>query len=341
MLAEGWLAREREMIMMSDYNGTEWVSPTERKARTAVRGETVESYAKRWISGRNIKPTTRLHYTDLADKHITPSLGEIPIGSLTADDVNHWHSKTLTDKPTARSHAYSLLHAICATAVEAELLIKNPCQIKRAMSTNRKREPVLLSVNELKAVANAIQPQRFKAMVLLSAWAALRFGEATELRRKDIGDGCEVITISRAVTHLTADDPAGRCQISTPKSGKGRTITLPPHIRADIKYHLDTFVPNDPEALLFPSARGACHLSQNVFREAFGSACKSVGRKGVTIHALRHLGATLAARAGATVAEVQARLGHSTVRAAMSYQHSEATRQTDIAAALSAMAELG
>ena len=52
-----------------------------------------------------------------------------------------------------------------------------------------------------------------------------------------------------------------------------------------------------------------------------------------------NLGATLAARAGATVAEVQARLGHSTVRAAMSYQHSEATRQTDIAAALSVIAE--
>ena len=50
--------------------------------------------------------------------------------------------------------------------------------------------------------------------------------------------------------------------------------------------------------------------------------------------------ATLAARAWrATVAEAQARLGHSTVRAAMSYQHAETARQADIAAALSAMAE--
>jgi hypothetical protein len=39
-------------------------------------------------------------------------------------------AKTLTDKPTARAHAYGLLHAICGTAVEDELIAKNPCAIK-------------------------------------------------------------------------------------------------------------------------------------------------------------------------------------------------------------------
>jgi hypothetical protein len=43
--AEGWLARERELIQMAAYNGTRWLSPTERSAKAAVRGETVESYA--------------------------------------------------------------------------------------------------------------------------------------------------------------------------------------------------------------------------------------------------------------------------------------------------------
>lgn len=53
------------------------------------------------------------------------------------------------------------------------------------------------------------------------------------------------------------------------------------------------------------------------------------GCDGVTVHALRHLGATLAARAGATLAEVQARLGHSTAKAAMQYQHSWRSRQAE------------
>ena len=72
---------------------------------------------------------------------------------------------------------------------------------------------------------------------------------------------------------------------------------LPPHIRADIKHHLDTHVGSDPESLLFvPVVAAMRSLSQTVFRRALVSRCKSVGRKGVTHHALRHLGATLAAR---------------------------------------------
>jgi integrase len=201
------------------------------------------------------------------------------------------------------------------------------------MSTSRKREPVLLSVADLAAVASAIEPQRFKALVLLSAWAALRFGEATELRRKDISNACESIIVSRAVGHRNG------CLIDTTKTDKARTIVLPQVIRADIKHHLDTYVGIESNALLFTS-RGKCgHLSQNVFREALNAACASIEREGVTPHALRHFGATMATRAGASLAEVQARLGHSTVRAAMLYQHAASGRDAEIAAALSVMAE--
>jgi integrase len=337
-LAEGWLARQRESIMLADYNGTPWISPTARKTEADRRGQTIAEYGKQFIAGRVIKTSTRLLYVDLFAKHISPDLGDISIGALTQDDVNRWYSKLLPDSPTRRAHAYRLLKSICAHAVEAELLTKNPCAIKRAASTQRKREPILLSVTELAAVADAIKPERFKAMVLLSAWCAMRFGELIELRRKDISDGCETVTVSRAVTHRRADD-GSRCRIDTTKSGKGRVVVIPPHIRVDVKHHLDTNVDRDPNALLFTSDRKACHVSQNVFREAFNKACKSVGREGVNVHALRHLGATLTARAGATTAETMARVGHSTFRAAMAYQHSDDTRQHDIAAALSAMAQ--
>ena len=46
----------------------------------------------------------------------------------------------------------------------------------------------------------------------------------------------------------------------------------------------------------------------------------------------------LAAATGATLAELMARLGHSTVGAAMRYQHAAADRDKAIAAALSELA---
>lgn len=333
MLAEGWLAREYERIVLCDSNGTAWESPTQRKARTAVRGETLADYGARWIAQRNIKDSTRALYTDQFEKHIKPTIGQIAIATLTLDDVNRWHCKLLPGKPRVRSQTYGLLRAMCSSAVEADLLPKNPCAIKGAGSTNRTREPVLLTPDELTAVAVAIKPERFKAFVLISAWGAMRFGEVIELRRKDISAGCVTATVARGAYHLKG------CHVGPTKSGKSRVVVLPPHIRVDVKHHLDTFVGADPNALLFPTTRQGCHLAQNVFREAFNKACKSVGREGVNVHALRHFGATMAARVGATPAEVQARLGHSTFKAAMAYQHAADDRQHDIAAALSTMAE--
>jgi len=61
-----------------------------------------------------------------------------------------------------------LLHAILATAVQNDLIAKNPCQIKRAMNTNRKREPIILDVDEIGKLADAIG-DRWRALVLLSA----------------------------------------------------------------------------------------------------------------------------------------------------------------------------
>ena len=78
--------------------------------------------------------------------------------------------------------------------------------------------------------------------MLLSAWAALRFGEVTELRRKDISVGCESVIISRGVTHRDG------CHIDTTTTSTSRTVVLPSHIRAEIKHHLDTFVGPESDA---------------------------------------------------------------------------------------------
>ena len=79
-------------------------------------------------------------------------------------------------------------------------------------------------------------------------------GEVAEFRRKDFGPGCETVMVSRAVNHRS-----GTCTIDTTKSGKTRTVVIPPHIRAEIKAHLDTHTKAGADALLFVPARGGCH----------------------------------------------------------------------------------
>lgn len=63
------------------------------------------------------------------------------------------------------------------------------------------------------------------------------------------------------------------------------------------------------------------------------------GRPVLRLHDLRHTGATMGDQAGATLAELVNRLGHSDVRAALIYQHAAADRDAELAPKLSEMAK--
>nr|WTB36160.1 hypothetical protein OG781_22215 [Streptomyces sp. NBC_00830] len=56
-------------------------------------------------------------------------------------------------------------------------------------------------------------------------------------------------------------------------------------------------------------------------------------------HDLRHTGSTLAAATGASTRELKTRMGHSTARAALIYQHATAERERLIGQAVSAVVE--
>jgi integrase len=61
----------------------------------------------------------------------------------------------------------------------------NPCHIKGAGNFKRVHKVTTLTLDELAALVDAM-PERYQPMTLLAAWCGLRFGEFTELRRKDI-----------------------------------------------------------------------------------------------------------------------------------------------------------
>jgi integrase len=115
-------------------------------------------------------------------------------------------------------------------------------------------------------------------------------------------------------------------------------VTIPPHIRDEIKAHLAQYVSADPEALLFKPARGGCHLNDRVFnKDVFKPAAETVGREDLSAHDLRRFAGSKNAQV-ATLTENMTRLGHKTVVAALRYQHSESGRDAIVAANLSANA---
>ncbi|MEU7862424.1 tyrosine-type recombinase/integrase [Nonomuraea sp. NPDC049141] len=68
-------------------------------------------------------------------------------------------------------------------------------------------------------------------------------------------------------------------------------------------------------------------------------ALKEMGLAGLHFHDLRHTGNTLAAQSGASLADLKARMGHDSDRAALIYQHATKDADQRIADALSARVE--
>jgi len=108
-------------------------------------------------------------------------------------------------------------------------------------------------------------------------------------------------------------------------------VHLPAGLVAELDAHVSAFVRPDPEGLVFSSDRGA-PLRQSNFRDRhWYPAVQAAGVERMRFHDLRHFAGTLATVSGATIREVQARLGHASPAAAYRYQHVLESRDAEIA----------
>jgi integrase len=326
------VARQWLSTVQADIIRGKWLPPEDQTpAAPGTRALTLRTYANTWLEQRDLKPRTYEHYRKLLDNHIVDKpIGGLPLRSITADDVRAWYARLGKDTPTLRAHTYGLLRTIMGTAVTDSKIPTNPCVIRGAGSTERVVKIRPATLDELAKLVDAMEPARYKAMILLAAWCALRFGELTELRRKDVDVDEGVIRVRRGVVRTEDGFKTG-----TPKSAAGsRDVNIPPHLLPAIKDHLVDYVEPGPDALLFP-AQGGGHLAPSSLYRRFYTARTSAGRSDLRFHDLRHSGATLAAATGATLAELMARLGHSTPAAALRYQHAAQGADKRIAVALS------
>ena len=327
--AEAWLAAERALVEKPG-----WMAPKARRAfEEANRPPTVDEYAAGWIHSRDLKPRTRALYETLLEKHISPALGDRLLPDVTPTVVRQWHTAIGPNRPTQRAHAYSLLRSILATAYGEQIIPANPCVIRGAGVTKRHSKTEPATLDQIATIVEHM-PARLRLAVLIAAWCGLRQGEILELRRGDIDLNRGVIKVRRAVARVPGEAPL----VGSPKSGAGvRDVSIPPHLMPEVERHLDKHVPPAKTSLLFIGRDSGEQLASSTLYRWFYPARAAAGRPDLRWHDLRHTGAVLAAATGATLAELMNRLGHSTVGAAMRYQHAAQDRDAEIARKLSAM----
>jgi integrase len=301
----------------------EWVPP---EAGEIVLAE----YGRRWIAERKLAARSRQSYEYLFRLHVEPHLGALTLAAIKPATIRAWRTKLLgrgTPEPQAVK-AYTLLRAILNTAVrEDEILRQNPCRIKGYDRYHTPERPTA-TVPQVFALADAMPP-RFSALIVVAAFSGLRWGELAELRRKDLDLDTGVVRVSRKLAILT-----GRVEVGPPKSAAGvRVVALPTVALDALSAHVKEFVAEGPEALIFTGDKGG-HLRASTFgpQVTWRETVTGLGLPGFHFHDLRHTGNTLAATTGASTRELMHRMGHSTVRAALVYQHATDERDREIAA---------
>lgn len=328
--AEEYLSGVRTDIVRGHWKPPSTVAP----AVTEI--PKISAYIAGWIETRltknaqPLKPKTKSHYRWLLRTLIDPVLGDLDVTVLSPAAVRAWYTGLDTGR-TAKAHAYSLLQSAMQTAVDDDKLLEvNPCRIKGAGKVKRAKDIRPASLDELEVIVKSV-PDRMQLIILLSSWCALRFGEVTELRRKDIDLANGVVRIHRGVTRVD-----GEIVVGTPKSDAGkRPVHFPPHLAPAIKDHLKRHTQLGPEGLLFWGPKTGQQLPHSSLLYRWNKAKHLANRDDMSPHALRHTGAVLAAQNGATLKELMARLGHSTPDAALQYQHAAEDRDKLIAERLS------
>lgn len=210
-------------------------------------------------------------------------------------------------------------------AVESGYIGRSPCT-ERGASADEIPEMRFATAAQVNGLAAAV-PECHRALVYVAAYSSPRFGELAGLRRRDVNPLHGTLTVAQQITEVR-----GQLHFGPPKtSSSRRTVRLPDIVMAALEQHMERYSEPGPDGLVFQAVEGGPLRRTNFRSRVWLPATKAVGVEGLRFHDLRHTGATLAAASGAPLKALMKRMGHSTVHAALRYQHVVEGQQEAIA----------
>lgn len=123
---------------------------------------------------------------------------------------------------------------------------------------------------------------RYRALVLLTTFASLRWGEVIALRRCDLDLDRRTVRVRAAYVERST----GEMLLGPPKSRAGRRVVgIPAVIVPALREHLSAFVTGEPGALVFAGQKGM-PLRRSNFNKMSGwpHAVESIGAAGLHVH---------------------------------------------------------
>lgn len=256
--------------------------------------------------------------------HILPAMGQYRIEKITVQicqrHVNEW-AKKLKKFKTVRSYAAKVLDH----AMKLNLIPSNPFKLVELPSPKKMivdveedlTESQFYTKDELNEFLECVKKQddlKKLAFFRLLAYSGMRKGEAFALTWKDINFDEQTIRIIKALSN----GKGNRLYVKSTKTGETRTIKMDSVTLEILKewkkqqrltYLKLGYNTNQASQLVFSNKYNK-FLQLCVTNKWIKSVQKKYKLKEITTHQLRHTHCSLLFEAGATLKEVQDRMGH-------------------------------
>jgi integrase len=177
----------------------------------------------RWLEhDRQRKPSTLRDYQSIIRAHLLPAFGEERLEDITTDQVEAW-SAGLAARGTmnnrTRLKILTVLHGVMQRAKRIWKLPRNPISEVEKPTQVRSTEIEVFSTEEIQALVRATASEQDAAIYLTAAFTGLRRGELVALRWRNVDFPRRHIRVTASYTERA---------LSTPKSGRARSVPMPP-----------------------------------------------------------------------------------------------------------------
>jgi integrase len=270
----------------------------------------------RWIEhDRARKPSTVRDYQSIINAHLLPAFGTRRLEDITSEDIERWAAAlTAGGRMNNRTKlkVLTVLHGVMGRARRVWKLPRNPvADVEKPVQTHRTDIDVF-SPEDVMALVRAAASEQDAAIYLTAAFTGLRREELVALRWRDLDFARRHVRVTASYTERS---------LTTPKSGRIRSVPLPPVV-AEALARLGQrreFAAEDD--LVFPGTAGRYLDASALYRRYKAALCRA-GLPGLRFHDLRHtFGTQVIRNPRVSILQLKEWMGHADVDTTMKYLH--------------------
>lgn len=301
------------------------ITELERSDRIEPIKSTLGEWVRRWLvdyKKMDLRITTWESYRYLAEKHIIPALGQLPLPNVRTEHLQKLYKEKIESGLSI--HTVRCIHLILRGALRQAVLERrlayNPADAA-VIPTGPSRKRRALTREEEGRFIEAAMHDRLGPAFLLLLYAGLRRGEVLGLRWCDVDiDNC-LLTVTENLVY-TKERGITRQEPKTKTSC--RTIPIPGFLAGVLRRHREEMLKEEnylAGGLVFVTHRGTPIMPRN-FNRKFYELRRKAGLPGdINLHALRHTFATRLLELGEDLKVIQDMLGHARLVVTDGYTH--------------------